>query len=131
MSSFQISDFTLAGTYVNALAAARESDRRNSRYRLAAGKGPGRLVSLFTSLKRLSGTIAGLGIAPARTTMREIDQNLHALLDDRMALLAVQVDHKADATGIADLRGVVQTAHLGGVGAITRHGVVPSKTSRA
>jgi hypothetical protein len=70
MSSFQISDFTLAGTYVNALAAARESDRRNARYRLAAGKGPGRLGSLFTSLKRLSGTIAGLCPTTSRLAAR-------------------------------------------------------------
>ncbi len=39
MSTFNISDITLAGAYANAVTAAKDSDRRNAGRRLETGEG--------------------------------------------------------------------------------------------
>jgi hypothetical protein len=53
MSSFHISDFTIAGAYVNAVTAAHESDHRNTERHSGPSEGPSRLKSLSTLVRRI------------------------------------------------------------------------------
>jgi hypothetical protein len=46
MSSFNITDVTIAGAYTNAIAAARDSARRNARHHTETSRGPARLSRL-------------------------------------------------------------------------------------
>jgi hypothetical protein len=64
---------------------------------------------LVRNLDEHSGTVASLGIAAARTTMREIDQDLNALLNDLMALFAANARDKSHAAGIMLVRRIIKT----------------------
>ena len=52
------------------------------------------------NLDQHSRAVAGLRIASASAAMRQIDQNLHALHDDIVRLVALNAGDKADAAGI-------------------------------
>jgi len=45
--------------------------------------------------------------------VRQVDQNLNALLDDLMALLTPDADDKADATSVVLMRRIVKTLRWG------------------
>jgi hypothetical protein len=58
MSSFNITDVTIAGAYVNAIAAAEESARRTSKRRSSSSEGPSRLKSLSTLVRRVAAALS-------------------------------------------------------------------------
>ena len=53
--------------------------------------------------------IARIGIAPAGSTMSEVDQNLDSLEDDVVAFLAGDISHESDAAGIVLKLRVIET----------------------
>src|SRR3989442_16030527 len=53
--------------------------------------------------------VAGLRITTAGATMRQVDQNLNALLNDLVALLTANAGDKADATRVVLLRRIIKT----------------------
>ena len=44
--------------------------------------------------------VAGFGVATAGTTVGQIDQNLDALRDDVVGAMPLDIDDKANATGV-------------------------------
>ena len=52
MSSFNITDVTIAGAYVNAITAAQDSARRNARHHTELRQGPGLLSRLARRIAR-------------------------------------------------------------------------------
>jgi hypothetical protein len=60
-------------------------------------------------LNQQSGAVTGFRIAATRAAVRQVDQNLDALLDDLMALLTSDAGDKADATSIVLMRRIVET----------------------
>ena len=64
---------------------------------------------LVRDLDQNARAVARFRIAAARAAMRQVDQNLNALLDDLVRFLAVQVHDKAHAAGVVLVAGIVQT----------------------
>jgi hypothetical protein len=64
-------------------------------------------------LYKKAGAIAGFRIAAAGAAVGEIDEDLHAFRDDVVRFVAVDVDHKADATGIALVHRAIQALRRG------------------
>jgi hypothetical protein len=60
-------------------------------------------------LNQQASAIAGFRIASAGAAVREIDQNLNALLDDLMALFPSNTGDKANATSIMLMRWIIKT----------------------
>ena len=54
-------------------------------------------------------TIPGTRITPLRATMVKILQDLKPLLNDLMRLVALNIGHKADATPILLITGIIKT----------------------
>ena len=52
------------------------------------------------NLNQHAGAVAGFWIAAASAAMGQIDQNLNALLNDGVRLLATDAGHEANAAGI-------------------------------
>ncbi len=52
------------------------------------------------NLDQHPGAVSGFRIAPAGTAVRQVDQDLNALQDNVVRLLALDVHHEADTTGI-------------------------------
>ena len=63
----------------------------------------------MTVTVRLHGKNRAKEVAPARTAVRQIHQNLKALPNNFVALLAMHVNDKAHPAGIVFERRVVQT----------------------
>ena len=57
MSTFNISDITLAGAYVNAVTAAQGSDRRNADRHVESGEGQNFTGFLTTLARRIAAAI--------------------------------------------------------------------------
>ena len=68
---------------------------------------------LVRDLNQDAGAIAGFRIAAAGAAVRQVDQNLDALDDDVVRLLALDVGDEADAAGIVLLARVVQALRWG------------------
>jgi len=64
---------------------------------------------LVRNLNQHARTVARLRIATAGTTVRQVDQDLNALLNDGVALLPTDARHKPNAAGIALGRRVIKT----------------------
>src|SRR5205807_10142609 len=64
---------------------------------------------LVRNLDEHSGAVASFGIAAACATVREIDQDLNALLNDLVALFTVNAGDTAHAAGIILVRGMIKT----------------------
>ena len=60
-------------------------------------------------LNQHPGAVAGLGIATARSPVRQIDQNLDSLLDDLMALLTANARDKTDSARVVLVRRIIKT----------------------
>ena len=63
-------------------------------------------------LNQQPGAVAGFRIAAAGAAVRQIDEDLNALFDNVVGLLALDVGHKADAAGIVLLVRVVESLRL-------------------
>ena len=61
------------------------------------------------NLEENAGAVAGLGIASAGTSVRQVEQHLDSLTDDVVTFVAAHVGHKSDATGVMLLRRMVET----------------------
>ena len=68
---------------------------------------------LVRNLDQDAGAVAGFRIAAAGAAMRQVDQDLDALLDDVVRALALDVRDKADTAGIVLVGGVVQALCFG------------------
>ncbi len=68
---------------------------------------------LVRNLDQHAGAIAGLRIAAAGAAVSQVDQNLNALDDNVVRLLALDVGDKADAAGIVLVARVVKTLRRG------------------
>src|SRR5579872_2802853 len=84
---------------------------------------------LVWDLDEDSSAVTRLGIATARTPMREVHENLNSLLDNIVTLLAADARDKSYAASIVFMCRVIQT--LGGGDAIfsnetRRHGLRPT-----
>jgi hypothetical protein len=64
---------------------------------------------LMRNLNQDSGAVTGFRIAPTRSTVGEIDENLDSLLDDLMALLTANAGDKTHAASVVFVRWVVKT----------------------
>ena len=64
---------------------------------------------LVRNLNQDSGAVARFRIASARAAMSQVDEDLQSLDDDVMRLLALNIDHEADATGIVLVSWIVET----------------------
>ena len=64
---------------------------------------------LVRDLNQDAGAVAGFRIAAARAAVREVDEDLQSLDDDVVRLLALDVDHEADATGVVLVSRIVET----------------------
>ncbi len=76
-------------------------------------------------LYQKAGAIARLGVASARASVGEVDEDLDAARDDIVRLTALNVRDEADAAGIVLVLWIVQTL-LGGQAAANRgigHGI--------
>ena len=60
-------------------------------------------------LNQNSSAIARFRIASTGAAMSQVDEDLQSLFDDVMRLLALNIDHKPDATGIVLVSRVVET----------------------
>ena len=60
------------------------------------------------NLDQNAGAIAGLRIAAAGASVRQIDQNLNALEDDVVRFVPGNIGHKTDAAGIVLLPWVIE-----------------------
>ena len=60
-------------------------------------------------LDQNSSTISGFRVAAAGSAMGQVDQNLNALLNDLVTLLATDAGHKADTAGIVLEGGIIKT----------------------
>ena len=68
---------------------------------------------LVRNLNQDARAVARLRIAAAGAAMRQVDQDLNALQDDVVRLLALDVGDKADAAGVVLVARVVQSLRLG------------------
>ena len=64
---------------------------------------------LVRDLNQQPGAVAGFRIAAARAAMRQVDENLNALLDDLVCFLALDVSHKPDPAGVVFVAWMVQS----------------------
>ena len=81
------------------------------------GQGHSDLGHVFTeqgvwNLNQDTRAIAHQSVSAHRTTVVEVFQDLESLPHDRMALLALDVCHKTNTTGVVLVRRVVQTLML-------------------
>ena len=60
-------------------------------------------------LHQNAGAVAGVHLATAGAAMQQVDEQLQRLADDAVALLALDVDDKADAAGIVLVPRVVES----------------------
>ena len=67
---------------------------------------------LVRDLDEQAGAIARFRIAAAGATVQQVQQDLNALEDDVVGLLALDVDHKPDPAGVALERRIVQALRL-------------------
>jgi hypothetical protein len=65
-------------------------------------------------LNQNAGAVARIGLAPARTAMLQIDQDLQRLTNDVVRATPLHVHDEADATGVMLHLRVVQTLSGGG-----------------
>ena len=72
MSSFQISNFTLAGAYVSAVTTADESDRRNTARHSGSSDGPRRLGFFTNLVRRIVTVISKSGLTALRLASRQV-----------------------------------------------------------
>ncbi len=72
------------------------------------GLGPQELVG---DLQQDPRAVAGRLVGPRRTAVHQVQQHLLAALDDGMAAVAGNIDHRPDAAGIVLPLWVVQTAN--------------------
>ena len=63
---------------------------------------------LVRDLDQDAGAVAGFRIAAAGAAMRQVDEDLNALLDDVVAFVAADVGDEADAAGIVLMRRIVK-----------------------
>ena len=68
---------------------------------------------LVRDLDQDAGAVAGSRIAAAGAAVRQVDQNLDALEDDVVRLLALDIGNEADAAGIVLVARVVQALRRG------------------
>ena len=61
------------------------------------------------NLNQQAGAVAGLRIATAGAAMGQVDQDLNALLNDLVALLAANAGDKPHAAGVVLMRRVIKT----------------------
>jgi hypothetical protein len=64
-------------------------------------------------LNQNAGTVAGLRIAAAGATMREVQQDLDSLADNFVTLVAVDAGYKADAASIVLVRRIIEALGRG------------------
>jgi hypothetical protein len=64
---------------------------------------------LVGNLDQDAGTVAHQRVGANGTAVIEVLQDQQALLDDRVALLALDVGYKTDAAGVVLVGGVVKT----------------------
>jgi hypothetical protein len=64
---------------------------------------------LVRDLEQDARPVAGGFVGPGCPAMRQVDENLPAVLDDGVVLRAVDLDHGPDATGIVLVPCFVQT----------------------
>ena len=76
---------------------------------------PGHLLAeeLVRDLDQDPGAVAGQRVGAGGAPMGEVLEDLEALLDDGVALLALECGDEADAAGIVLVGGVVQALGLG------------------
>ena len=60
------------------------------------------------NLNENAGAVTSLGVAAASPPVREIDQNLNPPQDDVVRLVAVDIRHKTQATGVVFMTGVIE-----------------------
>ena len=72
MSTLNFSDITLAGAYVHAMKAARESDNRNAERHLETSNGHNGRQSLWTLVGRIAATVAEKRLASSPLTSRPV-----------------------------------------------------------
>ena len=68
---------------------------------------------LVGNLDQHAGAVAGFRVAAAGAAVRQVDEDLDALEDDVVGLLAVDVDHEADAAGVVLVARIVEPLRLG------------------
>src|SRR5262249_25107668 len=71
-----------------------------------------------------AGAVGELRVPADRAAVRQVPQDRQALLDDRVALLPLDVRDEADAAGVVLVRRVVQPLRSGRSGVV--HGVTSS-----
>ena len=76
---------------------------------LRAGAGE----ELVRNLDQNAGAVARLRVAAAGSAVRQVQQNLDALQDDVVRLLALDAGHEADAAGVALMARIVQALRPG------------------
>jgi hypothetical protein len=72
MSTFDFSDITPAGAYVNAIKAAQESDRRNAERHLETSESRHALKSVWTLVRRIAAAVAEKRPAISQLTSRPV-----------------------------------------------------------
>ena len=96
---------------------ARQEDQAAAVFLLAGQRQTGPRASLLQEgvrhLHENARAIAGVFLAAAGAAMVEIHQNLDGVLDDLVGLPALDIDQKADATGVVLEPRIVKTL-LGG-----------------
>jgi hypothetical protein len=75
--------------------------------------------------------VAHQRIGSHRAAVVQVEQDLQALLDDAVALLALDVGHEADAAGVVFVGGVVETLRVGGDARLERPASPPAVGSFA
>jgi hypothetical protein len=55
-----------------------------------------------------AGAVAGFRVAPAGSAMGQVDQDLDALEDDVVRLVALDVGHETDAAGVPFVGGMIE-----------------------
>ena len=72
MSTFNISDITLAGAYVNAVTAATDSDHRTAGRRLETGEGSNVVKLLKALVRRIASAIVEMRPTVSQPTSHPI-----------------------------------------------------------
>ncbi len=72
MSTFNISDITFAGAYMNAVTAAKDSDHRNADRHLETGEGSNVMKLLKTLALRIATAITGIRRTTSPLTSRPV-----------------------------------------------------------
>ncbi len=71
------------------------------------------LEETMRNLNQNSRPVAGLRIAAARSPVRQVDQDLHALEHNVVGLVPGHIRHKADAAGIVLMHRVIEPLSRG------------------